>query len=134
MKPKISKLKKNLDAIFSKYIRLKDADQNGYNYCYTCNKFDHYKSLQNGHFISRKHLATRFDVENCKPQCPKCNVFCYGEQYLFSKKLGAELSEKLLIKSKSTLKIMAFEYEEKISYYKNLVDKILNKIQKVDYF
>ena len=35
-KPTVSKLKKKLDAIFSKYIRLKDADKNGYVKCYTC--------------------------------------------------------------------------------------------------
>tara|TARA_R110000824_G_scaffold272287_1_gene460786 strand:- start:147 stop:533 length:387 start_codon:yes stop_codon:yes gene_type:complete len=125
MKPSISKLKKKLDKYFSLYIRLKTADENGYNFCFTCNKFDHYKNLQNGHFISRKYLSTRFDIENCKPQCPKCNIFCYGEQFIFGQKLGSELAESLQLKSKSTLKIMAHEYEEQISYYKNYVEKIL---------
>ena len=124
-KPSISKLKKKLDTIFSIYIRLKDADENGYNYCYTCNKKDYYKYLQNGHFISRKYLATRFDEENCKPQCPACNVFRYGEQYLFGQKLGKKLAEALQLKSKTSVKIMAFEYEEKIAYYKTIVDKLL---------
>jgi|TARA_R110000851_G_C13102234_1_gene568790 hypothetical protein len=124
-RPSISKLKKQLDKWFSLYIRLKDSDGSGYNYCYTCNKRDYYKYLQNGHFISRRYLATRFDEENCKPQCPACNVFRYGEQYRFGQKLGKKLAESLQLKSKSTIKIMAFEYEEKISYYKSTVNKLI---------
>ena len=134
MKPSISKLKKKLDKYFSLWIRLKDADSNGYNFCFTCNKFDHYKNLQNGHFISRKYLSTRFDEQNCAPQCPKCNIFCYGEQYLFGQKLGSELAESLQEKSRSTVKIFPYEYEERISYYKNRVEKILKDISKTDYF
>ena len=126
-KPSITKLKKKLDTIFSIYIRLKDADINGYNYCYTCNKKDYYKYLQNGHFISRKYLATRFDEENCKPQCPACNVFRYGEQYLFGQKLGKKIAEALQLKSKTSVKIMAYEYEEKIAYYKTIVNKLLKE-------
>lgn len=121
----ISKLKKKLDQQFSYYIRLKDADDNGYNYCYTCNKFDFWKNLQCGHFISRKHLATRFDENNCKPQCPACNVFRYGEQYKFGQKLGKELAESLQIKSKGILKISKVEYTELISYYKAKVENFL---------
>jgi hypothetical protein len=124
-KPSISKLKKQLDKWFSLFIRLKTSDSMGYNYCYTCNKKDYYKYLQNGHFISRRYLATRFDEENCKPQCPACNVFRYGEQYIFGQKLGHEIAEKLQLKSKTTIKIMAFEYQEKISYYKSAVNKLL---------
>lgn len=126
-KPSISKLKKKLDKYFSLYIRLKDADNDGYNYCYTCNKKEYYKYLQNGHFISRRYLATRFDEQNCKPQCPACNVFRYGEQYLFGQKLGKKLAEELQLKSKSTVKIMAIEYQEKIAYYKGIVDKLLKQ-------
>ena len=134
MKKSISKLKKKLDAIFSKYIRLKNADSNGYNYCFTCNKFDHYKNLQNGHFISRKYLSTRFDEQNCAPQCPKCNIFCFGEQYLFGQKLGKDLAESLQEKSRFTVKIFPHEYEEQITYYQKCVDKFLKDISKTDYF
>ena len=125
MKHSITKLKKKLDTVFSIFIRLKDADENGYNYCYTCNKRDYYKYLQNGHFISRKYLATRFDEQNCKPQCPACNVFRYGEQYKFGQKLGKKLAEHLQLKSRGTVKIMAVEYLEKIAYYKAAVDKLI---------
>tara|TARA_R110000787_G_scaffold156160_2_gene270058 strand:- start:1184 stop:1585 length:402 start_codon:yes stop_codon:yes gene_type:complete len=130
----ISKLKKKLDQQFSLFIRLKDADDNGYNYCFTCNKFDHYKGLQCGHFVSRKYTATRFDEQNCKPQCPGCNIFRYGEQYKFGQKLGHDLAEELHTKSRSTVKIMAYEYKEKITYYKDLVKNLLDRQNKTGEF
>lgn len=57
-----AQLKKLLDSIFSVYIRQKYPAE-----CYTCGKKD--VSLQCGHFISRSYLATRFDENNCRPQC-----------------------------------------------------------------
>ena len=80
----ISKLKKELDTIFSLYIRLRESEE-GLVQCFTCHKVSHYKSgMQNGHFQSRKHLATRWDEENCQVQCVGCNMFKAGEQYRFS--------------------------------------------------
>ena len=59
MKP-IIKLKKELDKWFSLYIRLRDSE-NGLIQCFTCGTVKNYKSgMQNGHFQSRSHLATRF--------------------------------------------------------------------------
>ena len=42
-----SKIVKKLDAIFSQYIRLKDADHNGDVKCFTCGKVSHYKKVCN---------------------------------------------------------------------------------------
>ncbi len=85
-KPSRSKLVKKLDAVFSQYIRLKDS-VGEIATCFTCGKKDHWKKLQNGHFQSRKHYATRWDEQNCQVQCAGCNVFRYGEQFLFAKYL-----------------------------------------------
>ena len=68
----ISKLKKKLDTIFSFYIRLRGVDDNGNNQCCTCGKIDNWRNLQCGHFVSRKHMATRFYELNCFPQCVGC--------------------------------------------------------------
>tara|TARA_R110000744_G_scaffold378122_1_gene493881 strand:+ start:14194 stop:14601 length:408 start_codon:yes stop_codon:yes gene_type:complete len=127
-KKPITKLKKELDTWYSLYIRTKDIDNKGWTECYTCGKRDHYKRLQNGHFISRKHLSTRFLDDNCKVQCAGCNVFKYGNIYLYTKRLGPELSEELYLKSKETLKIMRHEYIDKITYYKSIVNKKLSKL------
>ena len=121
-----SKLVKKLDAVFSQYIRLKDADEFGNATCFTCGKVDHWKKLQNGHFQSRKHYATRWDEMNCQVQCAGCNVFRYGEQFLFSKYLDEKYydgaSDTMFFKAKETVKFADFELEEMILKYKNLVD------------
>jgi hypothetical protein len=125
----ISKLKKELDKIFSVFIRLRDATDEGLCQCFTCGKVSHYKTgMQNGHFQSRSFLSTRFDEENCQVQCVKCNVYAWGEQYKFSLalngKYGEGKAEELQYLARTTLKISRIEYEEKISYYKSLVDKL----------
>ena len=124
----ISKLKKELDKWFSLYIRLRGADDNGKNQCCTCGKIDNWKKLQCGHFVGRKHLATRFHEMNCFPQCVSCNIFKYGEQWKFGKfidiNLGEGVSEELVILGHTILKISRVDYEEKISYYKALVKNL----------
>ncbi len=125
----ISKLKKELDKWFSIYIRLREANEYGMCQCFTCGIVRHYKDgMQNGHFQSRKHLATRFDEENCQVQCVKCNVYAWGEQYKFALgldgKYGEGKAEELLYLARTTVKISRVEYKEKISYYKSLVDKL----------
>ena len=64
-KPSRKNIIKRLDAVFSQYIRLRHA-KNEIAECYTCGKKDHYKKLQCGHFMSRKHYATRWDEDNCE--------------------------------------------------------------------
>ena len=124
----ISKLKKELDKWFSLYIRLRGADDNGNNQCCTCGTIDNWKKLQCGHFVSRKHLATRFHEMNCFPQCVSCNIFKYGEQWKFGqfldKNLGEGVSEELVILGYTICKISRSDYEEKITYYKSVVNKI----------
>jgi hypothetical protein len=122
------KLIEKLDKVFSQYIRLREAKNNN-SECFTCGKVDHWKRLQNGHFMSRKHLSTRWDETNCQVQCAGCNVFRYGEQYKFSigldAKYGKGTAESMLLKSKETLKIDNIELEAKIKYYQDLVERLL---------
>ena len=125
----ISKLKKELDTIFSLYIRLRDATDEGMVQCFTCGKVSHYKSgMQNGHFQSRKHLATRWSETNCQVQCVGCNMFKSGEQYKFSialdSKYGEGTSEELQLLARTIMKVSRIDYEDKISYYKSLVEKL----------
>ena len=124
-----SKIVKKLDAIFSQYIRLKDADHNGDVTCFTCGKVSHYKKgMQCGHFQSRKHYATRWLEKNVAVQCVGCNMFKAGEQYIFSKQLdekyGDGTAEELYIKSKETVKFSTDELQDMIKHYKELVDSL----------
>jgi hypothetical protein len=119
-----SKLVKKLDNIFSQYIRLSNS-VNDIAECVTCNKKDHWKKMQCGHFQSRKHYSTRWDERNVAVQCAGCNVFRYGEQFKFSLYLGGKLSEELLQKSRETVKFADVDLLEMADYYSNKLKLLL---------
>jgi hypothetical protein len=121
-----------LDRVFSKYIRTKNLRDNLVE-CVTCKRRYPLKSIQAGHFMSRRHYSTRWDEENVFPQCYGCNVMQQGQQYLFSKfideKYGEGYSDVLLFKSRETVKFSDFELEEMIQdYTKRLKDLEKNLI------
>ena len=128
MKKTVSKLKKELDKWFSLYIRLREANEYGMVQCFTSGRVYHYKKIHAGHFMSRRHLSTRWCETNVQPQSAADNLFGQGEQFKFGLNLdgkyGESTAEELQYKSRTTLKISRVEYEEKISYYKSLVDKL----------
>ena len=118
---------KKLDSVFSLYIRRRHA-KNDIAQCYTCGKKDHYKKLQNGHFMSRKSYATRWDETNCQVQCVKCNMFEQGMSYVFglnlNKQFGEGTAEALLRKSKEILKLSNDEVVSLITKYENKLDNL----------
>jgi len=124
----ISKLKKELDKWFSLFIRLRFATKEGLCQCVTCGKVSHYKKMQCGHFQSRRHHATRWNEKNCVVQCIGCNCFQQGQQYRFSTyldgKYGEGTAKTLEYLAKQIIKINRSDYEEKITYYKDLVKKL----------
>ena len=125
----ISKLKKELDKYFSLFIRLRSANEYGMVQCFTCGIVRGYKDgMQNGHFQSRKHMATRFHEDNCQVQCIKCNMYSQGEQYKFGlaldAKYGEGTAEELEYLARTIHKVSRVEYEEKISYYKKFVENL----------
>ena len=63
-----------LDNIFSTYIRLRDADDDGYIYCCNCGRRFFWKEATNGHFVKRRHRTLRWDERNCHSECGPCNT------------------------------------------------------------
>lgn len=120
-KPTRSKLIKKLDVVFSKYIRLSNADKNGFCKCITCGNRFFWSKIQAGHFMSRKHYSTRWNEDNVKPQCVACNVYRAGEQYKYSLYLGNKLSEELHDKSKQIRKFTSLELEEMYNHYNDKI-------------
>jgi len=104
----INQLVAELDKVFSIFIRLRDIDADGFSYCVTCGKPMTLKTSQCGHFISRRHFATRWEEKNCAAQCVGCNMFSQGKQYEFGlaidTRFGVGTAQKLLIQSKNKFK------------------------------
>ena len=121
-KPTRKGLITKLDTIFSEYIRLRNANPNGFVECVTCGKVDHWKHMDCGHFMSRKHLSTRWHEDNCQVQCKACNVFRYGEQYKYSLWLGSQKADMLHQLSRETLKLYDHDLEDMIKIYKEKVE------------
>lgn len=65
---------KELDSVFSQYIRLRDSDSRWIVVCPLCKRRLFWKKAQNMHFISRWVLRYRFNEQNCHAGCMRCNV------------------------------------------------------------
>lgn len=119
---------KKLDRIFSEFIRLRDADKNGYCKCISCGKIQHWKEVDNGHFVNRSHMSTRFDEKNCNAQCRKCNRFDEGNNIGYMKglvaKYGDKIIDELYVKKHHTSKFSKVEFELMADYYKKKVSEL----------
>ena len=116
-KPKVKKtsqLKKELDTIFSRFIRWRDKGQ-----CYTCPKKDDPKYMQNGHFVPRQYLAVRYDEINCHCQCYACNMLYNGQPSRYAQRLREDYGEAIIdtLEGKRQLITKDFPYEERIKFY-----------------
>ena len=80
----------DLDTVFSRYIRIRESDQNGNAVCYTCDIKMHWTKLQAGHFIKRGNMGLRWDTRNAKPQCFKCNCDMHGNMDEYEQRLDSE--------------------------------------------
>jgi hypothetical protein len=83
----MGKLKATLDRWFSKYIRLRDANESGYCQCITCMRWHHWKDIDCGHFVKRNKLTVRYNEKNAHAQCRYCNSFLSGEEWAHGEKI-----------------------------------------------
>jgi len=128
-RPSLKSLKAKTWKLFSEWVRRKDADAGGTEYCYTCRRPFFWKSLQAGHAIGGRHNAVLFDEEIVRPQCVECNVFKRGNYPVFTARLIRENSlewfEAKLAGARVVKKLGRAEYEE-------LIDKYKKKLQLLD--
>ena len=124
----LSKAKKTADRWFSKYIRLRDSDSNGFCRCVTCDKAKHWKEMDAGHFQSRRYLATRYDEHNCAAQCQNCNQWNSGEQYRFGKEIDLRYGEGTALeienKARSLTKMTKQEVMELAREFKDMAEQL----------
>jgi len=114
-----------LDKVFSEWIRLRDSDEHGYITCITSGRRIFWKDADAGHFISRRHLNTKFHEQNVNAQSRHDNRFEYGRQFEYSKaidkKWGNGTADRLLVLSRVTCKRGKFEIDTLTEYYKKEV-------------
>ncbi len=120
--------KNTLDRIFSEYIRRRDANKDGYIRCISCGKLVHWKQSDCGHYINRKHNATRYDEQNCNAQCRKCNRFDEGNIQGYRrgliKKIGLKATDLLEIKKHNKCKMGQFEINLLAEEYRKKLKEI----------
>src|SRR5690349_18649241 len=125
-KPPLSSLEKKLDAIFSEYIRRKDADEGGTVRCVTCQKLMHWKKSQCGHWVKRQHRSVRWDERNVGVQCYRCNFFLNGAQDEFGlhiiAKYGEPVFADLMTRKHQVCKHSRVDLEELIQQYKQKLE------------
>lgn len=86
----ITSLKQDLDAIVSRYIRIRDMNAEGKIFCFCCDKELDFKSAMCMHFMDRIHMATRFLPSNLKAGCFECNNEKDGNLKVYAERLEAE--------------------------------------------
>ena len=126
------KLIKQLDVWFSRYIRLKYSDSRGYCRCISCGKVYFWKEIQNGHYMSRRYMSTRFSEDNCRPQGVECNIFNQGAIQMYRRALIKEIGEQRVdlieVRARQENKNWSlFELKQLIEYYKKEVEKLLDE-------
>lgn len=78
------------DIVFSRIVRLREADQYLNTLCFTCGDRKHFSLHQCGHYVKRGNMALRFDFRNSKVQCRNCNENLHGNYEVYKTKLNEE--------------------------------------------
>ena len=130
-------LMSDLDHVFSRYVRIKNADSNGIVECYTCGKKHKWQDIQCGHFMVRANLGIRWMEQNCRPQCEECNCYKNGNLEEFEYKLDEENnslveylreSARQVVKpTRDELKGLLIEYRAKLNWVENKLKTTLRK-------
>lgn len=125
----LQNLIEDADQILSLYIRHLYADKDGICECYTCGRRLPIMQIQNGHYIHRADMGTRFLVDNCRPQCAPCNSRHNDDPEPYRTKLEQErkgITEHLLELSRQVAKPTRDELKSLIAELRfkyNLVKK-----------
>jgi hypothetical protein len=117
-RPTRSKLVKELDRVFSIFIRQRDLPGR----CYTCGQYTTVKGGHAMHFISRASYRYRWDEDNVKGGCPRCNIFLKGNYVPYTlnmiREYGKEKVEEMERMKNTIYKVSDSEIMDKIAFYK----------------
>ena len=120
-KKSMSKVKKRVWDIFSKYIRTRDCLKTtgcaSFGLCITCGKRYHFKLLQAGHFVAGRHNANLFNEKGTHAQCYNCNINLRGNTLEYRRqiiKLYGEGADLEIEEEASQIKKFTFEELEQL--------------------
>ncbi len=116
------------DKVFSHFKRLEALMPAGWIRCFTCGAFISFREADNGHYINREYMGTRYCEQNCEPQCHRCNRYTEGVKATFAlnlqRKYGPDILEKLEWIREEGRFITTARLEEIIAYYKPKVKEL----------
>jgi hypothetical protein len=119
---------KSADNWFSKFIRIRDADEDGIIHCISCPKEVHWTKADCGHFVKRQHKALRYSEINCNGQCKECNWLKQGNDIEYAKgldvKYGTGTAESLLALARNTFHLGKFELKVIADHYKEKFENL----------
>lgn len=131
----LSTLLGDLQKVFNEFIRTRDTQySNGQAFftCIACGKPKDLSEMHAGHFFSvGAHPAVRFDEDNCHGECRACNYFQHGNLLKYKenliKKIGASRFQSLEIRSQNRSKLVAWEVNMLIDFYKKSIEQLKKK-------
>lgn len=117
-----STLIKELDGLFSEWLRRGNSDQNGKCECYICGYKARWQKMQAGHFVDRDQMSLRFDICNVYVVCESCNCFDDNHHERFKaailSKRGQIILDVIEREKRSLKKWMPFELQGMIDFIK----------------
>lgn len=119
---------KELQVVFNKFIRLRDAGLP----CISCGALDDgSRQMQAGHYKTvGAHPALRFDESNCHSQCSRCNNFLSGNPLPYRVALIAKVGQSdvdRLESKQEPLKLTIPEIQDLIAEYKAKVKALTHQ-------
>lgn len=138
-KVSLSKLMIKADAVFSKYIRSRDALRTTGSIerviCISCGKEveNHGHFINCGHFIPRYCKSTRYDENNCHGQCVYCNKYLSGNLFCYEEALTDKFGENEVLKLKEAFRdyrCNGFKYDE--IYLRNIIEVYSQKLKDLE--
>ena len=121
---------KELDKIFSIFIRLRDSNERWIVVCPLCWAKIPRQKAQNMHFISRGVMKYRYNEKNCHAGCMRCNVILHWNYIAYTRRMQKIYWISFvdrIISDKQPYKIPTPMLVDMIHYYQWKVDKLMIK-------
>lgn len=122
---------KEVDNVFSRFIRLRDANEKWIVTCPLCWAKMPRKQSQNMHFISRWNMKYRFNEKNCHAWCMRCNVYLNWNYIAYTRYMQRKYWISFvdrMIADKCAYKISTPDLVDMFHYYSNKANLLEAKL------